>query len=342
MFHCNLRAVKVKKILIVRYSSMGDIVLTSPVYRCLKLKYPEIEIHVLVKSNFAFIHSENPYISKIWETAGSGLELLKELQNESFDFVADLQNNRKSNALVDALKVASQKLEKHNVKKWLQVAFNMRSIQIPHIVGRYIHVFDSLELELDREGLDFFLPQDIESLEEFLPKNFVVENALVVVVGGAHEGKKWSVERFQDLLRLLQDQHVVLIGGKEDEYPFELSNNQVNLIGKCSVFQSAWIIANSELVITGDTGMMHIAAALKRNIISLWGCTTPSLGMHVFRGKGIAGVNLHTVTIQSKRSLRPCSKLGNRCKYGMNNKCIDVIQALDVYEAVLHLQKQKE
>ena len=342
MFHCNLRAVKVKKILIVRYSSMGDIVLTSPVYRCLKLKYPEIEIHVLVKSNFAFIHSENPYINKIWETAGSGLELLKELQNESFDFVADLQNNRKSNALVDALKVTSQKLEKHNIKKWFQVVFNIRSIQIPHIVERYIQVFHSLRLELDDEGLDFFLPKENEFAGELIHSGEAHENTLVLVVGGAHEGKKWSSERFQDLLRLLQDQHVVLIGGKEDEYPFELSKNQVNLIGKCSVFESAYIIANSGLVITGDTGMMHIAAALKRNIISLWGCTTPSLGMHVFRGKGIAGVNLHSVTIQSKRTLRPCSKLGNRCKYGMNNKCIDVIQAVDVYEAVLHLQKQKE
>lgn len=342
MFHCNLRAVKVKKILIVRYSSMGDIVLTSPVYRCLKLKCPEIEIHVLVKSNFAFIHSENPYISKIWETAGSGLELLQELQNESFDFVADLQNNRKSNALVAALKVASQKLEKHNIRKWFQVVFNIRSIQIPHIVERYIHVFASLGLELDREGLDFFLPQESESFEKILPTNFVVENALVVVVGGAHEGKKWSAERFQDLLRLLKEQRVILIGGKEDEYPFELENNQLNLIGKCTVFQSARILAKSEIVITGDTGMMHIAAALKKDIISLWGCTTPSLGMSVYRGKGIVGENLHSVSIQSKRTLRPCSKLGNRCKYGMNNKCIDVIQATDVYQAVLHLQKHKE
>ena len=341
MFHCNLRAVKVKKILIVRYSSMGDIVLTSPVYRCLKLKYPEIEIHVLVKSNFAFIHSKNPYISKVWETSGSGLELLEKLQNESFDFVADLQNNGKSNALVSALGVASQKLEKHNVKKWFQVVFNIHSIQIPHIVQRYIQVFDSLELEIDDEGLDFFLPKE-NDIDQVVPFDYATENALVLVVGGAHEGKKWSPERFQDLLRLLKDQRVVLIGGKEDEYPFELENNQLNLIGKCSVFQSAQIVANSEVVITGDTGMMHIAAALKKNIISLWGCTTPSLGMHVFRGKGMVGVNLHTVTIQSKRSLRPCSKLGNRCKYGMNNKCIDVIHATDVYQAVLHLQKQKE
>jgi ADP-heptose:LPS heptosyltransferase len=341
MFHCNLRAVKVKKILIVRYSSMGDIVLTSPVYRCLKLKYPEIEIHVLVKSNFAFIHSKNPYINKVWETSGSGLELIEKLQNESFDFVADLQNNSKSNALVSALGVASQKLEKHNVKKWFQVVFNIQSIQIPHIVQRYIQVFDSLELEIDDEGLDFFLPKE-NDIDQVVPFDYATENALVLVVGGAHEGKKWSPERFQDLLRLLKDQRVVLIGGKEDEYPFELENNQLNLIGKCSVFQSAQIVANSEVVITGDTGMMHIAAALKKNIISLWGCTTPSLGMHVFRGKGMVGANLHTVTIQSKRTLRPCSKLGNRCKYGMNNKCIDVIQAADVYEALLHLQKQKE
>lgn len=341
MFHCNLHAVKVKKILIVRYSSMGDIVLTSPVYRCLKLKYPEIEIHVLVKSNFAFIHGKNPYINKVWETSGSGLELLEKLQNESFDFVADLQNNRNSNALVSALRVASQKLEKYNVKKWFQVVLNIHSIQIPHIVERYIQVFDSLELELDDEGLDFFLPNE-NDVHQVLPFDYATENALVLVVGGAHEGKKWSPKRFQDLLRLLKDQRVVLIGGKEDEYPFELENNQLNLIGKCSVFQSAQIVANSEVVITGDTGMMHIAAALKKNIISLWGCTTPSLGMHVFRGNGMVGVNLHTVTIQSKRSLRPCSKLGNRCKYGMNNKCIDVIQAADVYEAVLHLQKQKE
>jgi len=340
MFHCNLRNVKISKILIIRYSSMGDIVLTSPVYRCLKNKYPEIQIHVLVKTDFAFIHRESPYITKIWESKEGGMELLNELKNQNFDFVADLQNNRKSNALVHALGISSEKLEKHNIKKWFQVAFNFNRIQIPHVVNRYIQVFRSFDLKLDDQGLDFFMPNTEDLIQEFFPANYPLEKSTILVVGGAHEGKKWSNSRFQELLIELNDQPVVLIGGKEDDFAFVLGPQHLNLIGKCSVLQSAQVISKASVVIAGDTGMMHIAAALKKNIISLWGCTAPSLGMHVFRGNGVEGKKLHTITIQSKRTLRPCSKLGNRCKYGMNNKCIDVIQATDVKKALLHLQKQ--
>jgi ADP-heptose:LPS heptosyltransferase len=119
--------------------------------------------------------------------------------------------------------------------------------------------------------------------------------------------------------------------------PFHL-----DLIGKCSVHESARIVENAKAVICGDTGMMHIAAAFKKDIIALWGCTTPDLGMGVYRPKPEVGEHMHTVYLQAKRKGRPCSKLGNHCKYGMHNKCIDVIHVKHVEEAFNKMKNKWE
>ncbi|MFM7769100.1 MAG: glycosyltransferase family 9 protein, partial [Bacteroidota bacterium] len=131
---------ELKKILIIRFSSMGDIVLTSPVYRNLKRQFPHLKIHVLVKKQFSFIHLNNPNIDKVWETNNSGEDLLNQLVSEQFGFVADLQNNRRSNRLVRQLNRPTEKLNKLNIRKWFQVVFNLKGKNIPHVVFRYLEV----------------------------------------------------------------------------------------------------------------------------------------------------------------------------------------------------------
>jgi heptosyltransferase-2 len=114
----------------------------------------------------------------------------------------------------------------------------------------------------------------------------------------------------------------------------------LDLIGKCTVHESARIIEHAKAVICGDTGMMHIAAAFQKDIIALWGCTTPDLGMGVYRPKPKVGEHMHSIYLQSKRKGRPCSKLGNHCKYGMHNKCIDVIHVNHVINAFNKLKNK--
>jgi ADP-heptose:LPS heptosyltransferase len=101
------------------------------------------------------------------------------------------------------------------------------------------------------------------------------------------------------------------------------------LTGKLNVHESAWFLKYAQVVVTGDTGMMHIASAFNKKIISLWGCTVPGLGMSPYRP--------HPESIILEpfgRKKRPCSKLGNRCKYGMDNRCVHQIQPTAIQMAI--------
>jgi heptosyltransferase-2 len=154
---------------------------------------------------------------------------------------------------------------------------------------------------------------------------------MVVVVGGAHEGKRPSAGRLVKWLENIQHP-IVLIGGPEDKADADRIAANIpceNWVGQLSVHQSAHVLKLAEMVVTGDTGMMHIASAWGKKIVSLWGCTTPQLGMSAYRGHQSSAV-LEPIG----RRKRPCSKLGNRCKYGIQNKCIDQISVEHFQEAI--------
>lgn len=331
------------KILVIRFSSIGDIVLTSPVYRILQEQLPHgAEVHLLTQKRFAFVQEANPFVNKIWEVEKSGMEVFKELKEENFDYVIDLQNSLRSRSIRNKLGVLSFHVNKKNLRKWIQVNLGIWKGPIQHIVDRYIETIRFFKIENDGKGLDYFISSSTKTIHEILPNEIQQANYTVIAVGGAHEGKRWSAEYWISLSEKLKNEVVVWIGGKEDNIDLLHSPSHLNLIGKCNVHESARVIQHAKAVICGDTGMMHIAAAFNKDIVALWGCTTPDLGMGVYRPKPLVGEHMHTVYLQSKRKGRPCSKLGNHCKYGMHNKCIDVIQVTHVEKAYLKLKSKWE
>ena len=135
----------------------------------------------------------------------------------------------------------------------------------------------------------------------------------------------------------------MLIGGPQDlELADKLMSNRTNVYngcGKFSVIESASLIKQAQVVIAGDTGMMHIASAFGKCIVSVWGCTVPELGMGPYRP------HPSSVIIEPKKlSKRPCSKLGNRCKYGEKDRCITHNSAASIVSAArkLFIVAQKE
>ena len=322
------------KILVIRFSSIGDIVLTSPVYRILQEQLPHgAEVHLLTQKRFSFVQEANPFVNKIWAVEKSGMEVFNELKEENFDYIIDLQNSLRSRSIRKKLEVLSFNVNKQNFRKWIQVNLNMWKGAIEHIVDRYLDTLKTFKLVNDGKGLEYFIPSTTNAIQEILPETFIEEGYTVIAVGGAHEGKQWSEENWKELSEKFHDERIVWIGGKEDSIQLNHSPFHLDLIGKCSVHESARIIEQAKAVICGDTGMMHIAAAFKRDIMVLWGCTTSDLGMGVYRPQPNAGEHMHSVYLQAKRKGRPCSKLGNHCKYGMHNKCIDVIHVNHVVEA---------
>jgi len=307
----------VKKFLIIRFSSIGDIVLTSPIVRCLKQKFPDCEIHYLTKSAFASIVSENPYVDKVYKIERSTKEVLHELKEENYDHIIDLHKNLRSKKVIFALNVKSSSFPKLNAEKFLMVKFKMDVLPKIHIVDRYFKAVEDLGVKNDKEGLDYFIPE-----KEIFPENFPsLYN--VLIAGAAHATK--TLTEIQ-LIKIAKESTlpVVLLGGKKEaEIGARISEvcgaNVYNQCDKGNIHHSALIIKNANTVITPDTGMMHIAAAFKKKIISIWGNTIPEFGMYPYLPK-----NPELYKIFEVRNLhcRPCSKIGYReCPKG-HFKCI--------------------
>lgn len=311
-----------KKILIVRFSSIGDIVLTSPVVRCAKQQLPGVEVHFVSKSAFAGILTANPWIDRVHSFEKDVSEIYSQLKAERFDVVIDLHNNLRSSRLKRSLGVHSSSVNKLNVKKFLAVQFKMIGV-LParHIVDRYFDTLSQWGVRNDGMGLDYFIPANDEvSVAELLPTSAAF---VALVAGGSYFTKQIPMNKLAEMCERLR-YPVVVVGGKDDiavaeqlkaRYP-----HVVVACGRYNLNQSASIVRQAEWVITSDTGLMHIASAFGKKIISLWGNTIPEFGMAPYLPHPASRI----VEVKGL-SCRPCSKLGYRkCPRG-HFKCMNTI-----------------
>lgn len=294
------------KFLIIRFSSIGDIVLTTPVIRNLKKQGENVEIHYLTKEAFAPVLAENPYIDKLYTLGKDFHNLVKNLKEEDYDYVIDLHKNIRTARVKKALKKMSFAFEKLNFQKWLLVNLKIDKLPKVHIVDRYLDTIKHFIDKPDEEGLDYFIPKADEYKVD-------KEKFISVVLGANHLTKQLPNEKLIELCNTL-NKPVVLLGGKNEvqkakEIVSHLSAEVVNLVGALNINQSASVISQSEWVITPDTGLMHIAAAFKKKIISVWGNTVPEFGMSAYRADASS-----LIIEQKGLKCRPCSKIGySRC-----------------------------
>ena len=310
-----------KKILVIRFSSIGDIVLTTPVLRCLK-KQLDVDLHFLTKASFAGLLENNPYVDRVHSiTKDLDKTLVEQLKAEQFDQVIDLHNNLRTLRLKRALKVPSKSFPKLNVEKWLLVTFKWRKMPDLHIVDRYMETVKHLGVKNDGEGLDYFIPKSAEVALSRLPSSHA-SDYVALVIGGQHATKMMPVKKLVELCEALKEP-VLLLGGPEDEVrgaqiAEAIGEKVYNACGKFKLDESASLLKQSSWVISHDTGLMHMAAAFKKRIVSVWGNTVPELGMYPYlpdpKSKIIQVPNL---------SCRPCSKIGyKKCPKG-HFKCMD-------------------
>ena len=319
------------KVLVVRFSSIGDIVLTTPVVRCLKNQLDgEVELHYVTKKTFEPILRANPYIDKIYTIESSVTEILPKLKEEMYDYIIDLHKNIRSNRLIRGLKVISFTFKKYNIEKWMLVNLGMNKMPEIHLVDRYFQAVAALSVENDGQGLDFFIPKEDEvNLSEL---NSTVKNGFIaLVIGGKYSGKKLPVPKLIEVCEGLEGP-IVLMGGPDDVEAAEaiessLKKRVVNTCGKFNINQSASIISQAKVVITHDTGLMHIAAAFKKDIISVWGATVPEFGMYPY----LPGPK--SIIVQADHlKYRPTSKLGNR----NTKKELRTMEEIDIKRIIDH------
>lgn len=313
------------KILVVRFSSIGDIVLTTPILRCIKQQLKDVELHYVTKHNFLSVIENNPYVDKTYTIKDSLKDVIPQLKKENYDYVIDLHHNIRTLKLKTALGKKSFSFNKLNWEKFLIVNFKKNKLPHTHIVDRYFETVDSIGVKNDGKGLDYFINEKDEiDIPSSLPSLFHEEyNALVV--GGSYFTKQIPLNKLKEICTK-SSLPLILLGGKEDaaiaEQVYQLHKNKtINLCGKLNLNQSASIIQQATKVITSDTGLMHIAAAYKKDIISLWGNTIPEFGM----GPYLAGKDSQILEVKDL-SCRPCSKLGyKKCPKG-HFKCMNDIE----------------
>lgn len=308
------------KVLIIRFSSIGDIVLTTPVIRCVKEQVSGVELHYLTKKTFEAVLSGNPYIDKIHFLKDSLSETIADLKLENFDHVIDLHNNIRTLIIKKRLGKPASSFNKLNLQKWLLVRFRVNLLSKEHIVDRYLKTVEFMGVKNDGIGLDYFLVNN-HNLTGLLPPSH--QQYIALVIGAKHATKRLPVQRLVELCRLIK-QPVVLLGGPEDmergETIMTASGGHVfNGCGKFNLDQSAFLVKMAACVITHDTGLMHIAAAFKKPILSIWGNTVPEFGMYPYMTK-------ESIIYQVKGlSCRPCSKIGyEKCPLG-HFKCMNNI-----------------
>ncbi|MBC7586927.1 MAG: glycosyltransferase family 9 protein [Chitinophagaceae bacterium] len=311
------------KFLIIRFSSIGDIVLTTPVVRCLKQQVPNAEVHFLTKKSFRGIVESNPYIDKVMLLQDSWELMMHELKLETYDYIIDLHHNIRTLRIKKSLKVKSFSFNKLNIQKWLLTALKINMMPPMHIVDRNLATLKFLNVVNDGKGLDFFIPEYDVVKQNDIPASHQF-GFIGIVIGAALNTKKLPVHKLQELCSNIEFP-IILLGGPEDRS----NGNEIasidaikiyNACGKFNLNESADLVRKAKLIITHDTGLMHIAAAFKKPMISVWGNTTPAFGMNAYYGNSQVTDIQHQVAV----SCRPCSKIGfDKCPKG-HFKCMEL------------------
>ena len=352
---------KIKKILIIRLSSMGDIILTLPVVEALKKEYPDSEIFFLCKKKYKDLLFDHPQLDKVIEFDALGnhrgtnglLRLINELKTLKFDLILDLHSNLRSffirNLVPAELKI---KYNKRWLARFFMVYFKIFRIKSKHTLDCYMESLQKLGIKSKSKILKFYLNEkDKAWANKFLSENGWNQGKILLGMapGARWNAKKWNGEKFAEVVKLLVRRHpldVVLFGDKNDTDTIswiteELSrkwdsNRKPKIIHVIdfSFNQVAGILQRCDVLVTNDSGLMHLASFLKVPVVAIFGPTHPSLGFSPL------GQNSQVMTVNEKCS--PCSLHGKRKCHKKERYCMDRISPEEVAEKTSEfLNRQK-
>ncbi len=306
------------KFLVIRFSSIGDIVLASPVMRCLKKQVPSAEVHFLTKLSFKIVTASNPYIDKFFYYEDDLNKVINELKREDYDYIIDLHNNFRSNKVKRILKKKSFTIDKLNIEKFFLTKLHINLMPGIHITKRSLETVKSFGVKDDGLGLDYFIPDSDRVPESDIPTSHLA-GFIAIVIGATYFTKKLPVYKLKELCSKLA-YPIILIGGKEDvqqgKMVAEIDPIKVyNACGKFNLNESADLVRRSILVISNDTGLQYIASAFKKPTLAIWGSTSPKLDVEPFYGdiflKNYNGKIYENILV-SGLWCQPCSKYGRK------------------------------
>jgi ADP-heptose:LPS heptosyltransferase len=307
------------KILVIRFSSMGDIIYTTPVVRCLKKQLPGPEIHFLTKPAFKYIYDNNPYTDKLLLLKPRLADTIAEIKAEKYDYIIDLHNNLRTALIKIRTGIKSSTYKKQALYKWLSLKFNLKLVPPTHLVDRYMQAVSFLGVKNDGQPINYYLKANYQ-LSNLLPLSHQA-GYVAFIIGATHFTKRMPNAKIISLCKKI-NYPVVLLGGADvkangDEVASVIGEKIYNACGVTSLDESVYLVSKAVSIIGFDTGLTHIAEAFDRPIVSVWGGTVPELlGVQPYKVKDVlvAGIEL---------PCRPCSKFGlEKCPLG-HFKCMN-------------------
>lgn len=307
-----MHLVEPQKILLVRFSSIGDIVLTFPVAAAIKSLYPDCQVDYVTKPQFSTLLQACPEIDTIYTLNGTIQQLRKEINFRQYDAIFDLHHNLRTRLLLLFQNSKVYRFPKNNFQKWLLTTFKIKPQQRQHVVERYLSTLTRYASSWTplQVSSKYVVPSaaqiDLQTQFELSPKTYVA-----IAIGAQFATKRLPTDLLTDLVNKLSFP-VLLLGGKADVIAAEkiladtIKKDVYSAVGKCAIHESAWLVQNSKCLITHDTGLMHIGAAFQLPLFVIWGNTSPDFGMYPYRPEqeDVAYFDVPEL------SCKPCSKIG--------------------------------
>lgn len=333
-----------KKILIIRLSSIGDIILASSLIRLTKKRFPQAKINMAVSTEFEELISANPNINEVIlferKTGLKGLlRLCKKIRKEQYDLIIDIHKKLRS-LLICLTSGAKQRVSynKHSVLRFLLVRFKInRYKEIPFISNLYLKSIEKFGVEDDGGGLEFYItPSKEASISELLRiEEIAKQDILIGLAPGAHwDTKRWHKERFIELANLLiqrKNAKIVIFGGKDEvklseEIKTSLLNKPIIAAGQLSLMETAALLKKCKVLITNDTGVLHISAAVKTPVVAIFGPTVGEFGYYPYR--------VLNRVISKSLPCKPCTTKGTSMCPINTFDCMNFVSTNEVLEAV--------
>jgi ADP-heptose:LPS heptosyltransferase len=294
------------RLLFIRFSAIGDIVLASAAFRCAKQQLPQVEIHLLTKRSMRAVTEASPYIDHFHYLDSDLTGCIQELKACKFDYIIDLHKNLRSFRIRAALGVPVLAYAKLSVEKFLLTKFHINRMPERHITLRSVDALAPLGVVYDGKGLDYFIPENTQ-VPEKLASGYVA-----LVIGASFATKKLPIDLLEKLVSEIP-YPIVLVGGKEEQLDGDRlalldAGRVVNTCGRYSLHESALVVKNARLVISHDTGMLYMASAFEKHVIAIWGATSPALQVEPLMPEGSAARVYQSVV--PNLPCQPCSNFG--------------------------------
>lgn len=324
-----------QSILIIRLSSLGDVILATALVRQVNISLPHVKIDVAVDARFADVWAHNPRIRRVFpieRSVGTDIDLTKGARHAPYDCIVDLQKNRRSRRLIASIDPPATtqivSVHKHRLEKLLLVWLKMRPKRITSIIERYWKPLARFGVDLDARGPEVWSADGTCGSD-------LAAMTIGIAPGARHNTKRWPAEGYAELIRQLvkeRQQQVMLLGGPDDvqlcDRIAELAGVPVQRAdGARDLAQTVQALESCRLVVSNDSAVMHLAAARQRPVVAIFGSTVRELGF------APTGDHMRIVE-RDDVSCRPCSHIGrDRCPKGHFN-CMRLIGASDVLAAI--------